>query len=109
MTYSQLPPHLRCASPRLNLFNAPIISTSLYFLLDMLPPPQNLRYSYTPLRGIWGKKVRVTGVIDEALARLLLGALYLLTGRNLSVPIIAHGIQDTIDFLLAFLGKYPGM
>ncbi|HXM99930.1 MAG TPA: CPBP family intramembrane glutamic endopeptidase [Candidatus Dormibacteraeota bacterium] len=51
----------------------------------------------------------VTGVIDEGLAGLLLGVLYLVTGRNLSVPIIAHGIQDTIDFLLIFLGKYPGM
>jgi membrane protease YdiL (CAAX protease family) len=35
--------------------------------------------------------------------------LYLATGRNLSAPVIAHGIQDTIDFLLLFLGKYPGM
>ena len=51
----------------------------------------------------------VTGVIDEGLAGLLLGVLYLLTGRNLSVPIIAHGIGDSIDFLLIFFGKYPGM
>ena len=50
-----------------------------------------------------------TGVIDEGLMGLLLGIIYLRTGRNLSVPIIAHGIGDTIDFLLIFLGKYPGM
>ncbi|MGB8541878.1 MAG: type II CAAX endopeptidase family protein [Candidatus Acidiferrales bacterium] len=50
-----------------------------------------------------------TGVIDEGLMGLLLGIIYLRTGRNLSVPIIAHGIGDTIDFLLMFLGKYPGM
>jgi hypothetical protein len=25
------------------------------------------------------------------------------------VPIIAHGIGDSIDFILIFLGKYPGM
>jgi hypothetical protein len=25
------------------------------------------------------------------------------------VPIIAHGVQDSIDFVLIFLGKYPGM
>jgi hypothetical protein len=25
-----------------------------------------------------------------------------------SVPIVAHGVQDTIDVLLIFLGKYPG-
>jgi uncharacterized protein len=50
-----------------------------------------------------------TGVIDEGLSGLLLGVIYLRTGRNLSVPIIAHGIGDSIDFVLIFLGKYPGM
>lgn len=51
----------------------------------------------------------ITGVLNEGLAGLLLGVLYLRTGRNLAVPIIAHGITDSIDFLLIFLGKYPGM
>jgi uncharacterized protein len=51
----------------------------------------------------------ITGIIDEGLSGLLLGLIYLRTGRNLSVPIIAHGLGDTIDFLLIFLGKYPGM
>ena len=51
----------------------------------------------------------VTGAIDEGLMGLLLGVIYLRTGRNLAVPIIAHGLGDTIDFLLIFLGKYPGM
>lgn len=50
-----------------------------------------------------------TGIIDEGLMGLLLGIIYLRTGRNLSVPIIAHGISDTIDFILIFLRKYPGM
>jgi CAAX protease family protein len=50
-----------------------------------------------------------TGAIDEALMGLLLGVLYLSTGRNLSVPIVAHGVADSIDFILMFLGKYPGM
>jgi len=50
-----------------------------------------------------------TGIIDEGLMGLLLGIIYLRTGCNLAVPIIAHGIGDTIDFLLIFLGKYPGM
>ncbi len=51
----------------------------------------------------------LTGVIDEGLMGLLLGLIYLRTGRNLAVPIVAHGIQDSIDFVLIFLGKYPGM
>lgn len=51
----------------------------------------------------------ITGIIDEGLMGFLLGIIYLRTGRNLSVPIIAHGLTDTIDFILMFLGKYPGM
>jgi hypothetical protein len=51
----------------------------------------------------------ITGVIDEGLAGLLFGVIYLRNGRNLAVPIIAHGLGDTIDFMLIFLGKYPGM
>jgi len=51
----------------------------------------------------------LTGIIDEGLMGLLLGIIYLRTDRNLAVPIIAHGVSDTIDLLLMFLGKYPGM
>ena len=39
----------------------------------------------------------------------LLGVIYMRTGRNLAVPIIAHGVSDTIDFILIYLGKYSGM
>lgn len=51
----------------------------------------------------------ITGVVDEGLMGLLLGMIYLRTGRNLSVGIVAHGVSDTLDFLLIFLGKYPGL
>jgi len=34
---------------------------------------------------------------------------YLACGRNLAVPIIAHGITDTIDVVLIFSGRYPGL
>ena len=50
-----------------------------------------------------------TGEIENVVDGLVLGGAYLLCGRNLAVPILAHGIQDTVDFLLIFLGKYPGM
>jgi len=33
----------------------------------------------------------------------------LLAGCALAVPSFAHKIGDTIDFLLIFLGRYPGM
>jgi len=49
----------------------------------------------------------ITGVIENCLDGAILGWMYLGTKRNLSVPIIAHGVADTVDVLLIFLGKYP--
>lgn len=51
----------------------------------------------------------ITGIIDEGLAGVLLGILYLGGGNNLALPIVAHGVQDTVDLLLIFFGKYPGI
>ena len=50
-----------------------------------------------------------TGMVENILNGLLLGGLYLACGRNLAVPVIAHAFSDTLDFLLIYLGKYPGM
>ena len=49
----------------------------------------------------------ITGIIDEGFMGLLLGTLYLSCRCNLAVPIVAHGVSDSIDLLLLFLGKYP--
>ncbi|MFZ2095655.1 MAG: CPBP family intramembrane glutamic endopeptidase [Anaerolineales bacterium] len=46
----------------------------------------------------------LTGVLDTGLAGLLLGLLYLRSRRNLWLPILAHGILDTVGFLLIYLG-----
>lgn len=48
------------------------------------------------------------GQIENVIGGLLLGIFYLGCGRNLAVPIVAHGVQDSIDVLLIFFGKYPG-
>ena len=50
-----------------------------------------------------------TGIVENTIDGLLLGLMYVRCDRKLSVPIIAHGVQDTVDFLLIFAGKYPGM
>src|SRR4029453_19408995 len=50
-----------------------------------------------------------TGVIENIIDGAILAALYFATGRNLWAPIIAHGIQDTVDVLLIYLGQYPGL
>lgn len=49
----------------------------------------------------------ITGQLENMLDGLLLGAIYLACGRNLSVPIVAHGVADTLDVLLLFAGIYP--
>ncbi len=51
----------------------------------------------------------ITGIIDEGFMGFLFGLAYLACGRKLAVPIIAHGVQDTVDMILLFLGKYPGI
>jgi membrane protease YdiL (CAAX protease family) len=50
-----------------------------------------------------------SGMITAGLSGLLFGVLYLASGRNLWLPIIAHGVNDTIGFTLIYLGKYPGL
>jgi membrane protease YdiL (CAAX protease family) len=51
----------------------------------------------------------LTGIIEEGSDGLILGLLYVAFRRNLAIPIVAHGVCDTIDIALLFLGKYPGL
>lgn len=51
----------------------------------------------------------LTGIIEEGSDGLILGCMYLACRRNLAVPIVAHGVCDTVDICLLFLGKYPGI
>lgn len=51
----------------------------------------------------------LTGILEEGSDGLILGCMYLACRRNLGVPIVAHGVCDTIDICLLFLGKYPGI
>jgi membrane protease YdiL (CAAX protease family) len=44
------------------------------------------------------------GVLDSATSGLILGAAYLLSGRNLWVTILAHGLHDTLAVTAAFFG-----
>jgi hypothetical protein len=51
----------------------------------------------------------ITGMIENAIDGTLLGVLYLRGKGSLATPIIAHGVTDTVDLLLLFLGRYPGI
>src|SRR5258708_23597738 len=50
----------------------------------------------------------LTAIIEEGSDGLILGSMYLACRCNLAIPIVAHGVCDTIDIALLFLGKYPG-
>jgi len=55
----------------------------------------------------WGHTEQgVSGWVQEGLSGLLLGVLYLVTGRNLWVPIVAHGVSNTVAFVLIYSGRY---
>jgi len=45
-----------------------------------------------------------SGIVDSGMAGLVLGAAYLLSGRNLWVCILAHGLIDTVGVVALFFG-----
>ena len=58
----------------------------------------------------WGHTEQgITGWMQEGLSGFLLGLLFLATGRNLTAAITAHGVSNTLAFVLIFLGHYPGL
>ena len=58
----------------------------------------------------WGHTEQgVSGWVQEGLSGLLLGILFLATKRNLAVPIVAHGVSNTLAFVLIYFGMYPGL
>jgi membrane protease YdiL (CAAX protease family) len=52
----------------------------------------------------------LSGIITTAVGGAAFGVLYLLAGRNLTVPIVAHGASNTVDFLFIYHGGIvPGV
>lgn len=45
-----------------------------------------------------------TGIMDSIYSGLVLGGVYLFSGRNLWAAILAHGISDTVVVLAIFMG-----
>ena len=48
------------------------------------------------------------GIVIESVGGLILGVAYLGCDRNLAIPIAVHGVVDTIDVILGYLGELPG-
>ncbi|MBO0323892.1 CPBP family intramembrane metalloprotease [Muricauda sp. CAU 1633] len=58
----------------------------------------------------WGHTEQgITGWIQEGLSGLFLGIIFLKSNKNLTIPIIAHGVSNTLAFILIYLGEYPGV
>ena len=58
----------------------------------------------------WGHTEQgISGWIQEGSSGLLLGLLFLAMGRNLLAPMVAHGVSNTLAFVLIYLGRYPGL
>jgi hypothetical protein len=51
----------------------------------------------------------LTGQVQAAIDGLMLGLLYLGSRRNLLVPIVSHGVSNSLAFVLIYLGHYPGL
>jgi uncharacterized protein len=51
----------------------------------------------------------LTGIVQEGFAGLLLGLLYLACGRTLAIPIVAHGVSNTLALVLIYFDRYPGV
>lgn len=51
----------------------------------------------------------IAGIVQESLSGCWLGVFFLVSGRNLTVPIVAHGISNTLALVLIYLNRYPGL
>jgi membrane protease YdiL (CAAX protease family) len=51
----------------------------------------------------------IAGIVQESLSGCWLGVLFLASGRNLTVPIVAHGVSNSLALVLIYLNHYPGL
>ena len=51
----------------------------------------------------------VAGIVQESLSGCWLGVVFLASGRNLTVPIVAHGVSNGLALVLIYLNRYPGL
>lgn len=51
----------------------------------------------------------IAGIVQESLSGCWLGVFFLASGRNLTVPIVAHGVSNSLALVLIYLNHYPGL
>jgi uncharacterized protein len=58
----------------------------------------------------WGHTEQgITGWVQEGLSGMFLGIIFLTSGKNLTIPIVSHGVSNTLAFTLIYFGEYPGV
>lgn len=58
----------------------------------------------------WGHTEQgISGWVQEGISGFLLGVLFLVSRKNLVLPIVAHGVSNSLAFTLIYLGSYPGI
>jgi membrane protease YdiL (CAAX protease family) len=58
----------------------------------------------------WGHTEQgASGWVQEGLSGFILGLLFLTTKKNLTVPIVAHGVSNTVALVMIYFGRYPGL
>jgi membrane protease YdiL (CAAX protease family) len=86
------------------IFRAYLLNT-----LAQLFDPARAKWAYALISGSmmfglahfsWG----ITGIVETTLLGLVLGFVYLRSGRNLWITIITHGIANTLGFIMVYLG-----
>jgi membrane protease YdiL (CAAX protease family) len=51
----------------------------------------------------------LAGIVQESLSGFWLGVIFLASGRNLTVPVVAHGVSNTLALALIYLDRYHGV
>jgi len=58
----------------------------------------------------WGHTEQgVSGWVQEGISGFLLGVLFFVSRKNLVLPIVAHGVSNSLAFVLIYLDAYPGL
>ncbi|MCL6273842.1 CPBP family intramembrane metalloprotease [Muricauda sp. 2012CJ35-5] len=58
----------------------------------------------------WGHTEQgVSGWVQEGINAILLGVVFISSNKRLPVPIVAHGVSNTLALVLIYLGQYPGV
>lgn len=60
------------------------------------------------LFGVGHTEQGISGWVQEGLSGLFLAIIFIRSNKQLAIPIIAHGVSNTVALIMIYLGQYPG-